>query len=616
MTEQLYIDNKPVDIPSAGLGITLNYASNILDGIAKHKSNYTNTVKLPKTQRNAEVFDCPAQVSVVSMVPYRYHSCRYVRDGVEIIKDGRCYLLKVSTAYEVSLIWGGDAITSIIDSGALLSDLTGNEQWEVIAYPENFIGTTAPDYGNIWYNGREGYSQLKPAAALADLPYNPSVAVAFILARIGTQYNINFDTTNISQRIADLYCLITGKKGTDTTFQGESMNCGFSGGNSEIMAIDSGGSWTNVFAVETSDNVRCTKALGNWGVNIIGSAVFKSSTALTQTQMDAVQVWTCDARGDLKNQVAQGVAFVGVTGQYVVGINADFDAKKDDAFCFRFVTPTGVSITDTGGSINLTIPRAPEEVPFSTTNKTRYAPVFANLPEVKIVDFLATINAICGTYLVITPKPSPQTGWDATFIPFVVNNATNVQDWSARLISSKADALTSEIAYTHSEWARHNLLQWSGDEVGGDIPVDNDTLKETRTWYQSPFKIPAGSDGYTIPTYKVEDDGTFEYAKPAAHLLKAVRWNPFGTQVAEAFYIATNNGLDFAAIVSSRYVAFKEWLLHPKFVKVEVRLTDVELASLAEYPTIYLAQFGCLFLPITIQVGKNQIAKCELLKIS
>ena len=67
--ELLYIDGQLVDIPVTGLGITLNFESNILDGVTKREKNYSNTVKLPKTQRNGAVFGCAGEASVVSTIP-------------------------------------------------------------------------------------------------------------------------------------------------------------------------------------------------------------------------------------------------------------------------------------------------------------------------------------------------------------------------------------------------------------------------------------------------------------------------------------------------------------------------------------------------------------------
>ena len=105
--ELLYVgaNNKLVDMDDS-TNITLKYKNNIFTDIGKIVSNTSYTIKLPNTVRNQSAFlhaDLPScQYSVASF----YLDARYIRNGVEIIKGAKIYLIGTSDVFETALIWG------------------------------------------------------------------------------------------------------------------------------------------------------------------------------------------------------------------------------------------------------------------------------------------------------------------------------------------------------------------------------------------------------------------------------------------------------------------------------------------------------------------------------
>ena len=81
--EQLYIDGELADIDE-NTKITLNYKSNLFRDVTKIVSNNSYTVKLPKTVRNMKIFK---HVKLDDRFPYKEHSVKYLRSGVEVIKN-------------------------------------------------------------------------------------------------------------------------------------------------------------------------------------------------------------------------------------------------------------------------------------------------------------------------------------------------------------------------------------------------------------------------------------------------------------------------------------------------------------------------------------------------
>ena len=623
--EVLYIDGQLVDISDKGLGITLNFETNILDGLSKRKKNYTNTVKLPKTERNASVLGCAQMVSVVNDIPYQKHTARYILNGIEIFNDGECYLLRVSNDYEVTITFGRDPIRRIIEDNALLSDLTGSETWDVRSVVDGaWIETptdSLPDIANIWHDSIEDVSLLKPYSTVSLQPYNPSVSVTKILDRIATQYGFTFHTTAVVDNILkDLYCLIAGKKGTDETFENESMIADF-GYNAAaplgVFPLRNTPVWDHVFEVQ-EDEIRKVKPLKKWKINVTGLVQFGTNIEMTNEQIGQVEFYLCDESGNPIAQLSENEIVSQGNKWYTAGINSNVEVKGGESFCFLISLPAGVSIDPApvpsafnGGQFGatITIPFAPEEVPFSTTTKTRTAPVFQNLPEVKIVDFLSTLNMMCNTYIYCVKDASNQ--WNVYFAPI---EQDGLKDWTKRICQSSMDMVATNISYTPNGWARHNYLEWS-NEYKGDIPVENEQLSsDERTWMKSVFNIPEG-EGYEIPYYKYNDDNEVEFQKPKPYLFYVERFtrNP---SASARMLLATRAHLPFDYIVEHYYSMFASWLKHPKVVTVQIMLTETDLQQLESIGRIYLAQFGAYFAPLTIQYKSGSPSKVQLLKIS
>lgn len=127
MKQELYIDGIAVDIDE-DTDVTLSVKSNLFRDITKMTANTTYTIKLPRTSKNTRIFGYAEIVQASTDVPYQYHDCRYFRNGVEIIRNGKAVLISVSDKYEISVIWGiNAALSKIADDSATLNAINGND---------------------------------------------------------------------------------------------------------------------------------------------------------------------------------------------------------------------------------------------------------------------------------------------------------------------------------------------------------------------------------------------------------------------------------------------------------------------------------------------------------
>lgn len=105
MTRELYIDNQRVDLPDdARFQLTFQIAD---FGEMKPRGSGSNTIRLPKTPRNTDIFDNCNFVQAASDYPYLLHSAYYYEDGWLVFNDATVYMLAITdTDFEIQCVWG------------------------------------------------------------------------------------------------------------------------------------------------------------------------------------------------------------------------------------------------------------------------------------------------------------------------------------------------------------------------------------------------------------------------------------------------------------------------------------------------------------------------------
>lgn len=121
--QQLYIDGVLMDM-SEESAITLDIKSNLFRDITKMTVNTTYTINLPKTAHNMAVLEFAGKPSTSSKYPYIFHTARYFRNGLEIIRNGRASVLSVKETIEISIYWGlFQALETLQSSDLKLNEL-------------------------------------------------------------------------------------------------------------------------------------------------------------------------------------------------------------------------------------------------------------------------------------------------------------------------------------------------------------------------------------------------------------------------------------------------------------------------------------------------------------
>ena len=121
--QQLYIDGILMDM-SEETAITLDIKSNLFRDITKMTANTTYTINLPKTAHNMAVLQFAGKPSTSSKYPYIFHTARFFRNGLEIIRNGRASVISVKETIEISIYWGlFQALETLQSSDLKLNEL-------------------------------------------------------------------------------------------------------------------------------------------------------------------------------------------------------------------------------------------------------------------------------------------------------------------------------------------------------------------------------------------------------------------------------------------------------------------------------------------------------------
>ena len=117
MDEKLYINDVLVEIPKRT--VSRNLQINDFRETKDRQSNYSNSIKIPKTYQNTEAFESLGLVGIVSRLPYKDVKVKYVVNGIEMITDGKGVLKNTNDFYNLVIYDGNISLTDLLGTDTL-----------------------------------------------------------------------------------------------------------------------------------------------------------------------------------------------------------------------------------------------------------------------------------------------------------------------------------------------------------------------------------------------------------------------------------------------------------------------------------------------------------------
>ena len=606
MRDELYIDGTKVDMGESG--VSLEYRSNILTDLSKIVSNFSYTIKLPKTKNNLRLIECAHIPSAVSSFPYLPHVGTLLRDGVQIVDGANVVLMSVSDTIEIALSWGNaTGFSKIIEFEGNLDDL----DYEIDDYVF-WKYDTSPDENTPIIN--YGFRSIEKHVF-----YHPVVSAKWILDRIQSQFNVNFlfpsDKQDILQR---LKIPLLKKNDAQKHVDANRVYLTLSGIESETSTPYISynllfAKWAQSYYVQYKGDVLVSSFQPMYShleievkftVNLVisGNPLYKDGILVQVVKVES---------GEVLDEIKpyEVIALDDAVFKYECRYDSSFSLNPfDSEFMFRVRTVMATVSFPTGllpG--NITIEAKASEVGADIQDYNKYFTI-PNLPSIKLIDFVKSIAYMLGVFAV------PGENNDIHFVSFdsVINNKNNAVDWSSRILPDDYGDVARNISYQLNDFAQKNWFHYKEDDgVTGNydsfISVENRALEYERDAVSLPFSACDTLGGVaSIPLYSYNDDGELEYdggVNPRIVL--------YDSETRSCVFYP----LRWEELIQQHYASYQEVVRQPKVIKELVLLSSPDLAVLDLLKPVYIRQYGSYFVIIKVKTKDNNICEVELLKI-
>lgn len=602
MRDELYIDGAKVDMGESG--VSLEYRSNILTDISKIVSNFSYTVKLPKTKNNLRLIECAHMPSAVSSFPYLPHVGTLLRDGVQIVDGANVVLMSVSDTIEIALSWGNaTGFSKIIEFEGNLDGLDYGVDdyifWRYDISPDE-------DVPIINYGFRTTEKHVT---------YHPVVSAKWILDKIQSQFNVNLlfpsDKLDILQ---SLKIPLLKKEDAQKHVDANRVTLTLSGLNKTDGALRyyqlmfyglvqsyyieyyNDGSFISAF----KPNFKNLQL--NYSIDC--SLVYVGSAYKNGGYLDIVDADT----GEILDQVNAYEVFDKGNDNYECHFKKDLSLDPYDKTIYISTTVSKSgddSVRMVSGFITLEAKVSEVGADIGEYNKYFTIP---NLPSIKLIDFIKSIAYMLGVFAV------PGENNDINFVSFdsVINNKNNAVDWSSRILPNDYGDVARNISYQLNDFTQKNWFRYKDDDgVTGNydsfIIVENRALDYERDAVSLPFSAcDTLGDVASIPLYSYNDDGELEYDSGV---------NPrivlYDSETRSCVFYP----LRWEELIQQHYASYQEVVRQPKVVKEQVLLSAPELAVLDLLKPVYIRKYGSYFAIVNVKTKENNISEVELLKI-
>lgn len=602
MRDELYIDGTKVDMGESG--VSLEYRSNILTDISKIVSNFSYTIKLPKTKNNLRLIECAHIPSAVSSFPYLPHVGTLLRDGVQIVDGANVVLMSVSDTIEIALSWGNaTGFSKIIEFEGNLDDLDyGIDDyifWRYDISPDENVPIM-----NYGFRSTEKH-----------VSYHPVVSAKWLLDRIQSQFGVNLLFTSDKQDVLQsLKIPLLKKEDAQKHVDANRVTLTLNGlkktdGALRVYQLMFYGLVSSYYVEYYSDSVLISAfkpKFNNMQLNysIDCKLIYVGSAYKNGGYLDIVDADT----GEIIDQVNAFEVIDRGNDNYECHFKKDLSLEPYDKTIYvsTTVSKTGNdSVSLVSGSITLEAKVSEVGADIGEYNKYFIIP---NLPSIKLIDFVKSIAYMLGVFAV------PGENNDIRFISLdtVIENKSNAVDWSGRVLFNDYGDVARNISYQLNDFTQKNWFRYKEDDnvtenYDSFIAVENRALDYERDAVSLPFSACDTLGGVaSIPMYSYNDDGELEYDSGM---------NPrivlYDSETRSGVFYP----LRWEELIRQHYASYQEVVRQPKVIKELVLLSAPELAVLDLLKPVYIRQYGSYFAIVKVKTKENNICEVELLKI-
>jgi len=459
---QLIVNDVQCDLPEK-LVLAITFKAFDIATPALRYSNYTNRLKLPKTNNNKTIFGNADYINSAGRKQYVLNDVRLIIDSVEVINSGFLVIDSVSDMFEVTVFSGLFGFSTTIGD-KILPDLTD-------ANANAALMTTVTEQPLI----EVGSADLDVFTPLPSSRYSDIIEA--ILSEAGYAYAGDVFTANDYIRMA----LVDGRDGNYNPGFGDEKN--FKATKADQAGITESATYKNILfgTVESEGSLNWyDQAAGTWTLNtnaydfnytveadfaadITGGAGGIDFSILKDGVSVASQVVATGA----------GVTRVGLiyTSTHTTPVTAPVFTVKH-----KINSGAGMTVAFKAGYFAGIVSNAWGSVPYAK-RQNRFS-----LPDMKQIDLLK--DFMIRFALIPVEKDNTITFKD---IQSILDDKANAVNWTTKRVKQE-----DEITFSDKNYGQNNEFKYSEMEEGiflnnHTATIDNVLLPLDKTFYESPF---------------------------------------------------------------------------------------------------------------------------------
>lgn len=605
MRDELYINNQRVDMSESGINLT--FRSNLLSDISKMVSNYSYTIKLPKTANNLRITSGAVFPSSESSFPYLVHAGRVLRDGIVIIDNANVILLSIGENIEIALSWGASSnLQELVSGNAKLRDLPFSDDTDKV------VTSVLP-----------GSSPMMPyidwGIEINESTWNafnhPVLTLSTIFQRIKNKYDIEIVYPESIEKIAGLCIPLTSQNVAEQnqidekrTFYVEKELTNNSQDRTFVQLRKDGNQYCYIGDFEELQNVGIYANHIDIFCDMDLHLIVYQEITFPYGYVVPLLFMGNEYTGETLSEEVIDTYRTLFKIKYDIQISGvDLSIEPNIEQCLRFNLIKASTLVYTSSSDNSYININPH------VEELRQGAAFyfsANIPDLKLTDILKSIKNMYGLYVTTEPGKFIYHEYKEVY-----SKKSVAYDWSQKLVSKVNVPNTTE--YRLDEIAQSNLFKYKEDDTvkglyDGVINVNDKTLDAEREAYTSIF---AGTDEYGkpsnssyayIPIYHYNDSGEVKYDDVEPRILYRQYNRTWRT---------TFIGLGWEALISEYYGSYIDFITKAKIITETIKLSPVDLKNIDLYIPVYLRQYGTYFAILEIKTGDNNLCDVKLLKL-
>jgi hypothetical protein len=627
---ELYINGSLCDLSDFSI-IGVTKQANDIGELQNRQGDFTNTFKLPLTQRNILLCGVPNDVQSNSSIPYQILNITYIQNGVTIVTNGRGVIEAVNQFIELSVTAGNTSLSDTIGDITIGELFNSTFTWNLT----NVIDTS--DYWIFplidWRTDIDTYFDTAETDARFMLP---CLKIPEFFQRLETYTGFQFDGTFINS--SDFNQMVISPSDFVRT---------------ATLEVNKA-TWEN----NGISDIQWLTFLGVGGTGVQSNVVLPKTDTFTNSEFYQTTVPTFQP---FTNQVGV-LKYTTTINLFRFGDSNEDKTISIKAYIYNLTTNTLLSFYQTatittkmniGNVVNFVISFQTDEMIFLATDEyivnfdvivqvdNKDSNVRVSIPVTKF-EFQQTKAIIFGSEISfrdlfrMKAKDVLKDVLNLRCLMLQTDNYSNITrldyfndiksktpiDWT-----SKLDVSAKNISFTFGKYARRNWLRFKNntnvqDQIGDayfDVSNDNleaekDVIKLSHTATEQRSKF----NGVNIPKIKAIDSG-LQWNKPDYRILN-VALQPIevdytdGTTTTTVTECPVANFIGGDLILQNYYDSIQSILDKSKVVNLPFRLSAVDIENIDYLTPIYVECFGTFYLN-KINAFKGDVTFCELVRL-